>query len=74
MQCQMYWGYPAVKCKNNAVSKRAVKLMSGKKRIIGMCAKCQNKYFGKASRPTKRALDLLSGAAKSAGLAQPANQ
>lgn len=25
-------------------------------------------------RPTPRALDLLSGAAKSAGLAQPANQ
>lgn len=35
---------------------------------------CDLDMQAEKSRPTPRELDLLSGAAKSAGLAQPANQ
>ena len=66
MQCEMYWGYPAVQCKRQAVSMRDVRLRSGKTKTIGMCAKCQDKYFGKLRRPTSHALDGGDSAARQA--------
>lgn len=50
MQCEMYWGYPAVRCTNQSISMREVTLTSGKKKTIGMCKNCQKKYFGKVAK------------------------